>query len=79
VTYKGRNGEYPDEVEFDATDAEVRDMVAEALRTGYIPGIGEYPGATLADFKVDRFPADDAVNPPLPDRMFLRPKTAVGA
>lgn len=74
VTYQGQNGDVPDQVEFDATDQEIRDMAAEGLRTGYIPGMGVHPGATLAGFSVDRFPATDE----LPDRLFIRPKTAVG-
>ena len=74
VTYNGHNGDFPDDVEFDVTDQELRTMAAEGLQTGYIPGMGEHPGATLADFKVDRFPAADD----LPDRLFIRPKTAVG-
>jgi len=74
-TYRGTNGDLPDPVSFDATDAHVKAMVGEALRTGGIPGIPADPDADLADFVVDRFNATE-------QRPFalvqIRPKTPFG-
>lgn len=74
VTYAGMNGYYPDPVPYDATDGDIRAIAAEAIRTGYIPGITA-ANAQLTDFIVDRFPptADVPVA-----RLVLRPKTPFG-
>jgi hypothetical protein len=74
VTYGGQNGDYPDPVGFDATDGDVKQIAAEAVRTGYIPGIDADPRADFGDFVVDRFPAKGE----LPNRLILRPKTPFG-
>ena len=75
VTWAGFNGDLPDPVLFDAPDVAVRDWVAEAIRTGSIPGIPADGRVDLRDFVVDRFPAGGEV-PFL--RIFVRPKTPFG-
>jgi hypothetical protein len=75
VTFGGQNGDYPDPVSFDATDGDVKQIAAEAVRTGYIPGINADRRADFHDFVVDRFPAAGD----LPNRLILRPKTPFGA
>ena len=75
VTYGGQNGDLPDPVAFDATDADLKTWVAEAMRTA--PGIPGIPvqELNLADFVVDRFEATEA----RPYRLIqLRPKTPFG-
>jgi hypothetical protein len=74
ITFGGQNGDYPDPVSFDATDADVKQIATEAIRTGYIPGIPADGNADIQDFVVDRFPATDE----LPPRLMLRPKTPFG-
>jgi hypothetical protein len=74
VTYGGHNGDLPDPVSFDATDADVKQWVTEAVRTGGVPGIPSQE-ADFADFVVDRFTATEA-RPYA--AMFLRPKTPFG-
>jgi hypothetical protein len=74
VTWQGQNGDLPDPVLLDATDAEVLGWVTEAVQTGGIPGIRVDAGADFEGFVVDRFTADDAH----PARLFVRPKTPFG-
>lgn len=76
ITWNGQNGDLPDLVNYDATDAEVRGWATEAIRTGGVPGIAADGNADLQDFVVDRFPANDAY--PVP-RLVIRPKTPFGA
>ena len=76
VTYGGENGDLPDPVSVDATDADIRQMVTEAVRGGGVPGIAaQEPDFT--DFVVDRFPPkpEEGVEH---NRVFLRPKTPFG-
>ena len=74
VTYAGQQGDYPDPVSYDASDADIKQIAAEALMTGYITGIDAVAEPDLTDFMVDRFSARDG----LPDRLVLRPKTPFG-
>jgi hypothetical protein len=75
VTYGGANGDLPDPVSFDATDAHVKAMVGEALHTGGIPGLQAAPDADLSDYVVDRFRANEARPYNL---VQMRPKTPFG-
>jgi hypothetical protein len=76
VTYRGGNGDLPDPVSVDASDAEVRAMITEAVRSGGIPGIAADARADFRDFVLDRFAPTDARPYPL---IQLRPKTPFGA
>lgn len=75
VTYAGANGDLPDFVNYDSTDAQVRGWVTEALVGGGIPGIPADPRANLNDFVVDRFEPTEARPHFL---LQLRPKTPFG-
>ena len=75
VTFGGANGDLPDPVSFDSTDANVKAMVGEALRTGGIPGLQADPDADLSDYVVDRFRANEARPYNL---VQMRPKTPFG-
>lgn len=75
VTYDRQNGDLPDPITFDASDADVKAWAAEAIRNGGIPGIAASADATLADFKVDRFGPTEARPWNL---VALRPKTSFG-
>lgn len=75
VTIAGFNGDLPDPVNFDSTDGDVKQWIAEALRTGGIPGIPAQPTVDLADFVVDRFTATEIRPFAL---LQIRPKTPFG-
>ena len=75
VTFSGQNGELPDPVNFQAGDGDVKGWVAEAIRTGSIPGLHAAGNVNLGDYVVDRFPATEA----RPYNLIqVRPKTAFG-
>lgn len=74
VTYAGANGDLPDPIHISASDDDVRRVVAEAIRTGSIPGIPASHNVNLMDFVVERFNARDG----LPARVVVRPKTPFG-
>ncbi len=76
ITYAGSNGDLPDAVSFDATDAEIKGWISEALRGGSVPGIPAIANVALNDFVVDRFGPTDARPYNL---LQLRPKTPFGA
>lgn len=73
ITYAGQQGDLPDPVDYNASDAEIRTWAREALAQG-IPGIDPDPSADFSDFVVDRFAATEG----LPARISLRPKTPFG-
>jgi len=75
ITWAGQNGDLPDLVNFDATDADVKSWVTEAIRTGGVPGIRADATTDLTDFVVDRFIENEAY--PIP-RIVIRPKTPFG-
>ena len=77
VTWQGQNGDNPEAVLYDSSDAEIRRIAQEGVQAGSIPGIRPDAGADLKDFVVDRFPA--SAEPPMPNRLFLRPKTPFGS
>ncbi len=74
ITFSGNNGDLPDPVSYDATDADIKAWVTEAVRGGDVPGIAADPNANFHDFMVDRFPATGD----LPNRIAIRPKTPFG-
>lgn len=76
ITWMGRNADLAQPVHALATDAEVRAMVAEAIRHGGVPGFEARGEVDLHGFVVDRFPATDTI--PY-NRIFVRPKTPFGA
>jgi len=76
VTYGGQNGELIDPVAFDASEADVRAWVTEALRTGGIPGIPASPNADITGYVVERFAPTEAR---AWAAIFCRPKAEFGA
>lgn len=75
ITWAGSNGDLPDHIPYDASDAEIRTWATEAIQTGGIPGIQADPMVRLDDFVIDRFPATAEIQA---NRIFLRPKTPFG-
>jgi len=76
ITYNGQQGDLPDAVTYDSTDADLKQGATEAVRAGDIPGIDAAPEADFTDFIVDRYSANAGV--PYA-RLSLRPKTPFGA
>jgi hypothetical protein len=75
ITFAGQQGDLPDPVSYDASDADLKQMATESVRQGYVPGIDAAPNADFTDFVVDRFEA----RPDVPyRRLSLRPKTPFG-
>jgi hypothetical protein len=75
VTWAGQNGDLPDPVNYDATPGDVLGWVAEAIRTGGVPGIAADARADIRDFIVDKYPPTD-VRPY--NLIQVRPKTPFG-
>jgi hypothetical protein len=75
VTFDGEQGTIEGGIPFDLSDSEIKTIATECLSSGSIQGIGQKPGANLADFRVDRFNSKDG----LPNRLILRPKTPFGS
>ena len=75
ITFNGLQGDLPDPVPYDATDADLKQIATEAVRDGYVPGIDASPDASFVDFVVDRYPARDDIQF---NRLSLRPKTPFG-
>jgi len=76
ITYGGLQGDLPDPMSFDMSDADIKRVATESVRDGYVPGIDAAPNVDFTDFVVDRFPARADV--PF-NRLSLRPKTPFGA
>jgi hypothetical protein len=75
ITWNGANGELPDRVPRDASDEELKQMAAEALETGYVPGIPEVQDLDLTHYVVHRTAPSAEVPDPY---LFVTPKTPVG-
>jgi len=75
ITWSGENGDLPDAILYDTSEAEIKRNATEAVRTGGVPGIDLDETVDFADFVVTRFRAKDDV--PF-NRVVLRPKTPFG-
>lgn len=73
ITYEGEQGELPDPILYDASDADIIRWATEAVRGG-IPGITPQLNADLDGYVVQRF----AATGDLPNRVVCRGKTAFG-
>jgi len=75
VTHSGGNGDLIDPISYDLPDADILRIAQEAIRSGGVPGIHAAPDATLQDFVVERFAANEA----RPwNVVLIRPKTPFG-
>jgi hypothetical protein len=75
VTYGGQQGDFRDPVPFDATDAQIKTWITEAVRAGGIIGIDVQPTANFEDFVIDRFNRNET----RPTNVLVaRPKTPFG-
>ncbi len=76
ITWAKEQGDLPEPVPWDATDAEIIGMATEAIQTGHVPGITADADVNFDGFRVDRFDANEG-NPI--NRLSLRPKTEFGS
>lgn len=79
ITWNGNLGDLPDPVPFDASEGDIKQWCAEAVRAG-IPNVPADPAVDFRDYVVDRFPAP--TNPGPNERahavISIRPKTPFG-
>jgi hypothetical protein len=75
VTHGGWNGDLPAPVMRQATDADIKAWVTEAVRTGGVPGIPADPNADFTDFVIDRHGPNEVRTW---SAYFVRPKTPFG-
>ena len=74
VTYQGRSADAPQPVDERLTDADIRRIAVELVRSGALPGLlaAELEQNAFTHFVVDRFTEAGAV------RIYLRPKVPFG-
>lgn len=75
ITFQGVSVDIDLPLDFAATDADIKRVSLELLRTGGIPGIVDPTAAdgVFNDFMIDRLRNADGE-----ERLFLRPKTPFG-
>lgn len=71
ITYAGRSGNVLDRVDDNISDAEVRRLAVEVLRTGGVVDLEARPSLALSEF-------DDFVVDRIDTMIFLRPKVPFG-
>jgi hypothetical protein len=76
ITYNGLSADYPLDVDYKLSDADVRRIAIEVVRAGGVRGlqIANLPDNAFDNYVVDRFDA-----PGNEVRIFLRPKVPFGA
>ena len=76
ITLNGVSADYPIELDYEATDRDVKRIALEVLRAGEVPGMAarNIGDATFENFVVDRFDMPGGGR-----RLFLRPKVPFGA
>jgi hypothetical protein len=74
VTYQGRSADAPQPVDERLSDADIRRIAVELVRTGALPGliVAELEQNAFTHFVVDRFTDAGTV------RIYLRPKVPFG-
>ncbi|MBK6686888.1 MAG: hypothetical protein IPG45_20645 [Deltaproteobacteria bacterium] len=75
ITYQGYSADVPIELERTISDADVRRIAVELVRSGGVPGLqlANLPADAFTHYVVDRFDGDHG------PRLFLRPKVPFGA
>jgi hypothetical protein len=75
ITYHGLSADYPLELDGHVSDADVRRIAAEVVRSGGLPGLrlANLPHDAFAHYVVDRFQSGHQT------RIYLRPKVPFGS
>jgi hypothetical protein len=76
ITYQGLSADFPLELDRSTTDADIRRIAVEVVRSGGISGLQL---ANLADDAFDLFVVDRFRGPQGDERIYLRPKVPFGA
>ena len=73
ITYNGLSADYPIEMDGRVSDADIKRIALEVVRSGEVPGLAlpHLPAAAFDGFVIDRLQ-----NGP---RLYLRPKVPFGA
>lgn len=76
ITYSGMSADYPLDVDVHVSDADVRRIAYEVVRSGGIRGmkLPNLPGNAFHNYVVDRFDMPNGDK-----RIYLRPKVPFGA
>jgi hypothetical protein len=76
ITYQGNSGDYDLEIDYAASDADIRRIAVEVVRSGGIRGLhlANLPDNAFANYVVDRLRT-----PGGEERIYLRPKVPFGA
>jgi len=75
ITLNGVSAEYPVELDYEASDRDVKRIAVEVVRGGEVPGllVRDLPEGAFDHYVVERFDT-----PPGGRRLFLRPKVPFG-
>jgi hypothetical protein len=76
ITYQGHSADYELELDFAASDAEIRRIAVEVVRSGGARGLHV---VGLTDHAFDHFVIDRLRAPDGAQRIYLRPKVPFGA
>ena len=76
ITYQGLSADYELELDFAASDEDIRRIAVEVVRSGGVCGlhVAQLPANAFDQFVVDRLRAADGAQ-----RIYLRPKVPFGA
>ena len=76
ITYQGQSTDYELELDFAASDEDLRRIAIEVVRSGGVRGlhVAQLPPHAFDHFVIDRLRADDGSQ-----RIYLRPKVPFGA
>ena len=76
ITLNGLSADYPQTVDYNMSDRDVRRTAVEIIRGGEVPGlwIANLPEHTFDNYVVDRFRTPQGGS-----RIYLRPKVPFGA
>ena len=76
ITYQGQSADYELALDFAASDADIRRIAVEVVRSGGVHGlfIAELPDHAFDNFVIDRLDGPDGAQ-----RIYLRPKVPFGA
>jgi hypothetical protein len=76
ITYQGMSADYELELDFAASDEDIRRIAVEVVRSGGVRGlhVAQLPFNAFDQFVIDRLRAADGAQ-----RIYLRPKVPFGA
>lgn len=76
ITYQGQSADYELELDFAASDEDIRRIAVEVVRSGGVRGlhVPELPPRAFDHFVIDRLRTHDGSQ-----RIYLRPKVPFGA